>query len=93
MNNSIYDLEIEKVIQEIKKENAKTVCLQLADGIKPRAKEVADIIKEKTDAKVIIWLGACFGACDIPVSLANKVDLNIQFGHNRFMKNSKGWNV
>ncbi len=90
---STYDLEIEKVIQEINKEHAKTVCLQLADGLKPRSKEIADEIKKECgkEIKVFIWLGACFGACDIPISLANKVDMIIQFGHNRFVKNGEGW--
>ena len=87
-----YDLEIEKVIEEINKQNAKSVCLQLADGLKPRAKEIVDEIKDKCPyVKVLIWLGACFGACDIPISLTNKVDLTVQFGHNRFVKNIKGW--
>lgn len=87
-----YNLEIEKIIEEIEKQNAKSVCLQLADGLKPRAQEVVDEIHEKfPDVKVLIWLGTCFGACDIPISLANKVDLTVQFGHNRFVKNIKGW--
>ncbi len=86
-----YNLEIEKVIEEIKKEKAKVICLQFADGLKPMAEEISDKIREECNVRVFIWLGACFGACDIPINLSNKVDLVFQFGHNRFIKNIKGW--
>jgi len=90
---SSYDLEIPKIISEIKKTNAKTVLLQFPDGLKPFAHEVVDAVKEKTDCFPIIWLGNCFGACDIPLTMMNKVDLVIQIGHNRFIKNPRGWKV
>ena len=32
-----YDLELEKVAEKIKKEKAKTVLIQLPDGLKPKA--------------------------------------------------------
>ena len=35
-----YDLELNKVIERINKDNAKLVCVQLPDGLKPRAKEI-----------------------------------------------------
>ena len=73
-----YELELDKIISEIKKQKAKTVLLQLPDGLKPWGLAISDYIEEETDAKVSIWLGACFGACDLPDSDA---DLVIQFGH------------
>jgi len=50
-----YDLELEKVVEKINKEKAKTVCIQLADGLKPKAKLIQNEIESKTNAKVIIW--------------------------------------
>jgi diphthamide biosynthesis enzyme Dph1/Dph2-like protein len=88
---SIYDLEVDKVIKEIKNNKAKTVLLQLADGIKQHSGDLADQITEKTDAEVTIWLGPCFGGCDIPITLRHKIDLVFQFGHNKFVKNPEGW--
>jgi len=32
-----YDLELNKAVDEIKKSNAKLVCIQLPDGLKPKA--------------------------------------------------------
>ena len=82
-----YDLELAKVVQEIKKADAKLVCLQLPDGLKPDAKAIQAEITAKTDAKVLIWLGSCFGACDVPIGLKNLgIDLLFSWGHNTFRK-------
>ena len=87
---SDYDLEMEKAINEIKKltckrsaqSPAKLVCIQLPDGMKPLATEIASELEEKTGAEILIWLGTCFGACDIPQGLEKLgVDLLIQWGH------------
>jgi 2-(3-amino-3-carboxypropyl)histidine synthase len=77
-----YELEIERAVGEVRKANAKTVLLQLPDGLKPEAKEIADEIQRQTKASVLIWGGSCFGACDIPLE-ADKigVDMVIQWGH------------
>jgi len=79
-----YNLELKKVIETIKKEKASLVCIQLPDGLKPKAKEIADEITNKTNAKVLIWAGTCFGSCDVPNLDKLKVDLLIQFGHSEW---------
>ena len=78
----MYNLELEKAIKEIKRNNAKSVCIQLPDGLKPKAKEIADKIEKETNAKVLIWAGSCFGGCDVPKL---DVDLLIQWGHSKFL--------
>jgi 2-(3-amino-3-carboxypropyl)histidine synthase len=83
-----YDLELNKAVEEIKKNNAKLVCIQLPDGLKPKAKEIQNYIEKNTNASVIIWLGSCYGACDIPEIKSLKVDLLLQWGHSEFVK---GW--
>ena len=79
----MYDLELERVVKEIKKQRAKTVCVQLPDGLKPKAKEIVDKIEKETFVKVVIWAGSCFGGCDVP-ELKGKVDLVIQWGHSKW---------
>ena len=82
-----YDLEIDKVVETVKAEEAKLVCIQLADGLKPRAKEIQDAIESQTEAKVLIWGGSAFGGCDLPRGLEEHgVDLLIHFGHSYFSK-------
>lgn len=78
-----YDLELDKAIKEIKKNNAKTVCIQLPDGLKPKATEIAEFLENKTKAKIMIWASSCFGSCDVPKL---DVDLLIQWGHSKWGK-------
>lgn len=85
-----YNLEIDKVISEIKKSKAKLVLLQFPDGLKPYATVVVDFLREKTSAEFLIWAGTCYGACDSPTGIEKikpKIDLVIQFGHNQLMPN------
>jgi len=76
-----YNLELDRAIKEIKTTKAKTVLLQLPDGLKPYATQIAEHLEKNTEAQISIWLGSCFGACDIPKT---EVDLLIQFGHSEF---------
>lgn len=79
-----YNLELERAVSEIKKQKAKSVCIQLPDSLKPMAKEIADFIRDKTGAEAIIWLETCFGACDTPELGNQKTDLMIQWGHSNW---------
>lgn len=79
-----YDLELEKAVSEINRRKAKTVCIQLPDGLKPEAEKIVVEIENKTKAKVLIWAGSCFGACDIPPIEKLGVDLLIQWGHSKW---------
>jgi len=74
-----YDLELERVVAQIKKQKAKSVLIQLPDGLKPKATEIVDELEKATNATILIYSGTCFGACDLPTDI--KVDLIVQFGH------------
>jgi 2-(3-amino-3-carboxypropyl)histidine synthase len=77
-----YELELEKIISEIKKIKAKLVLLQFPDGLKPYATIIVDYLSEKTRSQAsrssakmpnetktefLIWFGSCYGACDVPI--------------------------
>jgi len=80
-----YDLELDAVEKKIKNENAKTACIQLPDGLKPHAQEIVKELQKRTNAKIMIWLGSCWGACDIPLELNRLgVDLLVQWGHSEW---------
>ena len=87
MINQDYDLELVKVVAEIRKRNAKKILIQLAEGLKPRAQEIQEHIQEslrENAPEIFFWLNSCYGKCDIPDFLNNKdndIDLLIQFGH------------
>ena len=81
-----YDLEIDRIVKTIKNKHAKLVLLQFPDGLKPVATRIAEILESKTKAKILIWMGSCFGACDIPRidGLKPKIDMIVQFGHSEW---------
>ena len=77
-----YDLELDKVSESIKSNNAKLVCIQFPDGLKPEATNVARKLKEETGSEIIVWAGDCYGSCDTPLGLKEiGVDMLVQFGH------------
>ncbi|MBW3019283.1 diphthamide synthesis protein [Candidatus Woesearchaeota archaeon] len=77
-----YNLELDRVVKDIKQQKAKMVCIQLPDGLKPEANKITDRIKKDTSAEVVIWLGSCFGACDVPLEVSRiGADMIIQWGH------------
>jgi 2-(3-amino-3-carboxypropyl)histidine synthase len=77
-----YNLDLDKVISKIKNSKAKDVLVQFPEGLKPWAVPITRHIEENTSANVKIWLGSCFGACDVPKS---DCDLLVQFGHAKWV--------
>jgi 2-(3-amino-3-carboxypropyl)histidine synthase len=84
-----YDLELEKIVDIIKRQQAKEkrekkkkellVVLQFPDGLKQEATRMAEAIEKRTKAKCFVWLGSCFGSCD--VIRPRGFDLVFSFGH------------
>ena len=83
-NNSLtLDLELKKLFFSISESKAETVLIQLPDGLKPKAKEIQEKVKEKFPAvKLTFWAGSCYGACDVPN--VKNFDLLVQFGHSEW---------
>lgn len=88
---TLYNINLNLAVSAIKEKKAKTVCIQLPEGMKPEAEQIERDITSQTGARVLIWLGSNFGACDIPLGLSRMgVDLLICWGHNKFVK-KEGW--
>jgi len=80
--NEIYDLELERILKTIRKENVKSVLLQFPEGMKPYAQQICSFVEENSNCQCFIWLGSCYGACDVPLDSERLgIDLVIQFGH------------
>jgi len=81
-----YDFEIDRVVEEIKKNKAKVVALQFPEGFKTRSVSIANQIEEKSGCKTVIFADPCYGACDTKDYESDKldVDLLIHFGHDPF---------
>ena len=82
----MYNLEESRIIEEIKSRKAKKILIQLPEGLKKEASRLSNLIHEKTNATVIVSGEPSWGACDLPLDEANKlnVDLIIHFGHAPF---------
>jgi 2-(3-amino-3-carboxypropyl)histidine synthase len=82
MNNSL-NLQYEQLFTKIGESKASTVLIQLPDGLKPKAQEIQEKVKEKfNDVKLTFWAGSCYGACDVPN--VSGYDLLVQFGHSEW---------
>ena len=80
-----FDIEMDKAVEKIRKNNYKKVCIQLPDGMKPHANRIAEELNSLTGAQVLIWAGSCYGACDVPLHVDKLgVDILIQWGHSRW---------
>ena len=83
----MYKLELNKVIEHIKKSKAKLVLLQLPDGMKQKSNIIIDQVEKEANCEAFLLFGSCFGACDLPLGLdLLKIDLIVQWGHNKFNK-------
>ena len=83
-----YELELGRIVGEIRRSQVAgrrsqdfKVLLQLPDGLKPWGPVLVDYLESKSGANIMIWLGDCFGACDLPDS---GCDLVVQFGHSEW---------
>lgn len=78
-----YNFEIPKTVWRIKQEAAKTIALQMPEGLLLFATTISDIIREFTDADTIIMGDVTYGACCIDdlTAKALGVDLLVHYGH------------
>lgn len=77
-------------MKEVKRRRSKRVLIQLPEGLKPQGPELAEVI-EKTGAVAIISADPCYGACDLAVEEAKRLnaDLLVHFGHSQLRRASK----
>jgi 2-(3-amino-3-carboxypropyl)histidine synthase len=83
MGTNSYDFELEKIKELIKNRDARRVGLQLPEGLKTVAIEIASEITKDTGVEVIISGSSCYGACDVDEKLERIVDLLFHFGHTK----------
>jgi len=77
-----YNFDLDEISNKILSKKYKSVLLQFPDGLKQYSTLIYDYLKEKCKkVNFAIWLGSCFGACDIPNV---EYDLILQFGHSPY---------
>ena len=81
MEQNSYDFELGRIKEHIKARAARRVGLQLPEGLKTVAIDIAAEISKETEAEVFISGNSCYGACDVDIKLEELVDLLFHFGH------------
>jgi 2-(3-amino-3-carboxypropyl)histidine synthase len=86
----MYDLETDRIVKIIKSEGYRLVGLQLPEGLKDQACEIADEIQAKTGCDVVVSGDPCFGACDLADDSMKSVGVDVlfHFGHSPIFKKS-----
>jgi 2-(3-amino-3-carboxypropyl)histidine synthase len=77
----MFEVDLASAISEIRRLKARVVALQVPEGLKKRAYQIAEDIENKSEAEVVVVAEPCFGACDIPSSLFDIVDAVVNVGH------------
>jgi len=75
-----------KIKEAIKVHKAKTVAIQIPEGLKTKALEIYDAV-EALGVKAVIVADPCFGACDIPDFQMKELgcDMIIHFAHSQYV--------
>lgn len=85
---SMLEFGLKPVLRTIGKRNAKAVAIQIPEGMKPRAWEIARGIEQRAGVKAIVFTDPCFGACDVAGQRAKALgaDLLLHFAHPVMLK-------
>jgi len=88
--DNVFDLEEERLKDEITRRDAKKVLIQLPEGLKDEGFRLAKAAEE-AGAIPIISADPCYGACDLPLCEAETlgVDLIFHYGHTKKPYNTK----
>jgi len=86
MNKQVfYDFNLERVVSEVIKANARRVLIQLPNGMKNYISYIINHLKEKLKGNVELFVSTShtYGACDIAEDEALRIgaDLIVHFGH------------
>jgi 2-(3-amino-3-carboxypropyl)histidine synthase len=87
MDTETFDLEEERLVDEVRRRGPKRVLVQLPEGLKGEGPRLASII-EKAGALPIISADPCYGACDLAIPEAESLsaDLIVHYGHSEISR-------
>jgi 2-(3-amino-3-carboxypropyl)histidine synthase len=79
----LYELEENKIVDEIKKRECKRVLLQMPEGLKPNGYKLARFLEKEIGVEIFLSGDPCYGACDLALTSKKAVeaDLLVHVGH------------
>lgn len=80
---AMYQLEEERILDEIRRRGSKRILLQMPEGLKPIGFKLARLLEKETNTEVFVSGDPCYGACDLAILPKKQVeaDLLIHVGH------------
>ena len=76
----MFDFQLDNIVAWIRDGGFSSVALQLPEGLKIRATEIADYLSERTGVEVLVIGFPCYGACDL-FNYKGRADALVHFGH------------
>jgi 2-(3-amino-3-carboxypropyl)histidine synthase len=79
----MYEFEVDRITNEMKRRGSRRVLLQMPEGLKPMGFELAMMLEKSTGVEVFVSGDPCYGACDLALYPKRHVeaDLLIHVGH------------
>ncbi|WP_246982526.1 diphthamide biosynthesis enzyme Dph2 [Halorientalis marina] len=86
-----WDYEIDRIVEAVDERDAETVGLQFPEGLKRRASNVTDDLREHLPEDVTVMTSGqpCYGACDLDTFLMRRTDVFVHFGHSPMKESEK----
>ncbi len=80
-------MELERVATEVYSRGARKVLLQVPDGMRPFAFQIAEYLGKAAGVEVVVSGDSCYGACDLAARQAKEIgaDLLVHYGHSPFI--------
>ncbi|MDR2866358.1 MAG: diphthamide biosynthesis enzyme Dph2 [Methanomassiliicoccaceae archaeon] len=75
------DLHLDDITEWVRLRKLSSVAVQLPEGLKIRATEIADHLSSKADVSVIILGDPCYGACDLNINYKKVAEGLVHIGH------------
>ena len=80
---TMFQLEEQRILDEVRRRGAKRVLLQMPEGLKPIGFKLAKLLEKETSAEILVSGDPCYGACDLALYPKKRIeaDLLIHVGH------------
>lgn len=84
----MFKFDLEEVVTLVKKRGYKWIALELPEGLRDRAADIAGKVQEEAACEVLISCDPCYGACDVndEALAALGCEAIFHFGHTKLFK-------
>ncbi len=77
----MYDFHFDDIAKFVTRKGARSVVLQMPEGLKVYAQKISSEIESRTAARCLILGDPCYGACDVYSDYRNLGDVLVHIGH------------